>query len=193
MLTHWSQPGGETSSSGISTTAAWLSSIGAGAGGTDGAITAVVIAADGTATACCDSAAAAAPRGPLLATVAVLPAACSALDECRLVGTAASDLSTLAGARGGTVGATLRTQRQEIRHPPLKDMASGGVIAYLRVEKPRLLFLGGSVGVVATADVATATPPIASAARVAAPAPAPGAVSSAASAALGEGGAGSHL
>jgi hypothetical protein len=100
------------------------------------------------------------------------------------------------------VGATLRTQRREIRHPPLEDMASGGVIAYLRVEKPRFLFLGGSVGVVATADVATATPPIASAARVAslvgclvadAPAPALGAVSSAASAALGEGGAGSHL
>jgi hypothetical protein len=30
-----------------------------------------------------------------------------ALDERRLVGTDASDLNTLAGARGGTVGATL--------------------------------------------------------------------------------------
>jgi hypothetical protein len=88
-------------------------------------------------------------------------------------------------------------------------MASGGTVAYLRVEKPRFLFLGGSAGVVAAADVATAAPPVnsaacagASAARVTslvgclvagAHAPSPGAVSSAASAALGEGGEGSHL
>jgi hypothetical protein len=39
----------------------------------------------------------------------VLPAARDALDERHLVGMVASDLSTLAGARGGTVGATLRT------------------------------------------------------------------------------------
>jgi hypothetical protein len=39
----------------------------------------------------------------------VLPAARDTLDERRLVGTAASDISTLAGARGGTVGATLRS------------------------------------------------------------------------------------
>jgi hypothetical protein len=57
----------------------------------------------------CDCTAAAALRGPLLAAVVVLPAARDALDERRLVGTAASDLNTLAGARGGTVGATLRT------------------------------------------------------------------------------------
>jgi hypothetical protein len=172
-------------------------------------MTTVVMTADGVATTCCDSAAAAGLRGPSLAVVAVLPAARGALDERRLVGTAASDLNTLAGARGGTVGATLRTQRREIRHPPLEDMVSGGAIAYLRVEKPRFLFLGGSAGVVAAADVATAAPPVASAvcagtsaARVAslvgclvadAPTPAPGAVSSAASAALGEGGAGSQL
>jgi hypothetical protein len=102
-------------------------------------------------------------------------------------------------------------------------MASGGVLAYLRVEKPRVLFLGGSAGVVAAADVATAAPPVASTAcagtsaahagasavragtsavRAAsltsrlvtdATAPAPGDISSAASTALGEGGAGSHL
>jgi hypothetical protein len=133
-LTHWSQPGGRTSSSGISTIAARLSSIGDGAGGTDGAVTAMVMNADGAATAhctsavvaaCCVSAAvadccgsavvaacrgpasAAAPREPSLAAVAVFPAARDALDERRLVGTAASDLSTLAGARGSTVGATL--------------------------------------------------------------------------------------
>jgi hypothetical protein len=69
---------------------------------------AMVMAADGAATACCDSAAAAALRGPSLAAVVVLPAARGALDERRLVGTAASDLNTLAGVRGGTVGATLR-------------------------------------------------------------------------------------
>jgi hypothetical protein len=40
------------------------------------------------------------PREPSLAAVAVLPAARDALDEHCLVGTAAFDLSTLAGARG---------------------------------------------------------------------------------------------
>jgi hypothetical protein len=43
----------------------------------------------------------------------VLAAARDALDERCLVGTAVSVLSTLAGVRGGTVGATLHTQRQE--------------------------------------------------------------------------------
>jgi hypothetical protein len=99
-LTHWSQPGGGTSSSGISTAAAWLSSIGAGAGGTDDAMTAVVMAADGAATACCDFVVAAALRGPSLVAVAVLLAARDALDERRPEGTAASDLYTFAGARG---------------------------------------------------------------------------------------------
>jgi hypothetical protein len=77
------------------------------------------------------------------------------------------------------------------------------------VENPRFLFLGGSADVVAATGVAAAAPPAVSAARagasvarvtslvgrlaVGAPAPAPGAVSSAASAALGEGGEGSHL
>jgi hypothetical protein len=76
-----------------------------------------------TAAACCASAATgsssvvvaaghgsegpATPRSPPLAAVAVLVAARNALDERRLVGTAASVLSTLAGTRGGTVGATL--------------------------------------------------------------------------------------
>jgi hypothetical protein len=55
----------------------------------------------------------AALRESPLAAVAVLTAARDALDERRLVGTAAFVLNTLAGARGGTVGATLRTRRQE--------------------------------------------------------------------------------
>jgi hypothetical protein len=45
---------------------------------------------------------------PPLATVAMLTAARDALDERRLVGTTASVLSTLAGARGGAVDGTLR-------------------------------------------------------------------------------------
>jgi hypothetical protein len=57
--------------------------------------------------ACCGPATAAAPRESSLAAVVVLVVARDALDERRLVGTAASDLSILAGARGGTVGATL--------------------------------------------------------------------------------------
>jgi hypothetical protein len=83
------------------------------------------------------------------------------------------------------------------------------VVAYLRVENPRFLFLGGSVDAVVAAGVATTSPPVipaasagASAAHVAslvgclaagALAPAPSAVSSTTSAALGEGGKGSHL
>jgi hypothetical protein len=57
----------------------------------------------------CGPATAAAPHESSLATVVVLTVARDALDERRLVGTAASDLSTLAGVRGDTVGATLRT------------------------------------------------------------------------------------
>jgi hypothetical protein len=67
------------------------------------------MAADGAATAFCGSTVAAVLRGPSLTAITALPAARGALDERRLVGTAASDLNTLAGARGGTVGATLRT------------------------------------------------------------------------------------
>jgi hypothetical protein len=63
--------------------------------------------------ACCGPATAAAAREYSLAAVVVLAVAHDAIDERRLVGTAASDLRTLAGARGGTVGATLRTRRQE--------------------------------------------------------------------------------
>jgi hypothetical protein len=71
------------------------------------------------------------------------------------------------------------------------------------VENPRFLFLGGSADAVVAAGAATASPPVVPAARAGAsaaciaspvgrlaagtPAPAPGAVSSAASAALGEG------
>jgi hypothetical protein len=118
------------------------------------------------------------------------------------VGTDASDLSALASARAGTVGATLRTQKQEIELQLLETRTSGRATAYLKVEKPRFLFLEGSTGAAVAAAVATATLPDASAARAAsstdrpaagALAPATSACSSAASAALGEGGEGFHL
>jgi hypothetical protein len=62
-------------------------------------------------TADCGSEGPAASREPLLVAVAVLAAVLNALDERCLVGTTASVLSTLAGARGGTVGATLQSRR----------------------------------------------------------------------------------
>jgi hypothetical protein len=145
-LTHWSQPGGRTSSSsGISTTATLGLPAAAGAGEVGGAATATAVAAavadaascgstvvagccsSATAAACCASVATGggsvvvatscgsetspAPREYPLAVVAMLAVARDALDERRLVGTVASVLSTLAGARGGTVGAALRTRR----------------------------------------------------------------------------------
>jgi hypothetical protein len=105
---------------------------------------------------------------------------------------------------------------RKIKLKPLENRASGGATAYLRVEKPRFLFLEGSTGAEAVADVATDALPDASAAHAdasatrtstsaaraassvdrpaaGASAPTPGACSSAASAALGAGGAGSHL
>jgi hypothetical protein len=56
----------------------------------------------------------AASREPPAAAVAAPTAARDALDERRLVGMTASVLNTLAGARGGTVDATLRTREREI-------------------------------------------------------------------------------
>jgi hypothetical protein len=64
------------------------------------------------AAACCGYAAAATLRGASLVVVAVLPVTRGALDERRLMGTDASALSTLAGARG-TVSITLRTRNQK--------------------------------------------------------------------------------
>jgi hypothetical protein len=52
---------------------------------------------------------------PPLAAEAVLVAARDALDERRLVGTTASVLSTLAGARGGTVGTPCEHEDKKLR------------------------------------------------------------------------------
>jgi hypothetical protein len=147
------------------------------------------MAVDGAATACYGSTAAATLRVPSLATVVVLPAARVALDECRLVGTVASDLNTLAGVRGARWAPPCKHEDEKIKLPPLEDTTSGGALAYLRVEKPRFLFPGGSAGVVTAADIATAAPPVAYAVRAGtfAVCAASGVVSSAASVALGEG------
>jgi hypothetical protein len=138
-----------------------------------------------------------------------LSAALDALDERLLVGTDVPDLSTLAGARSGTIGATLSTRRQKFELQPFETRVSGEATAYLKVEKPRFLFLEGSAGAVAAAGGAVTALPDASAAHAGASAAcaassverlaagtstlAPGTCTSVASVALGEGGAGSHL
>jgi hypothetical protein len=59
------------------------------------------------------SLAAAAPHGSSLVVTIVLLVTLDAFNEHRLVGPDASDLSALAGARGGTVGTTLQTRKQK--------------------------------------------------------------------------------
>jgi hypothetical protein len=66
-------------------------------------------------TTCCDSTAAAALHGPSLAAVTVLSAARDALVERRLVGTVASDLNTLAGARGAQWAPPCERQNEKIK------------------------------------------------------------------------------
>jgi hypothetical protein len=83
--------------------------VGAGAGKTDGAASAAVVAAVVVVATCCGSTATATLRGGSPVAVAVPLIALGALDERLLVGTDASDLSALAGARGGTIGAALST------------------------------------------------------------------------------------
>jgi hypothetical protein len=93
-----------------------------GPGGTVGAAVAAAVAA--ASTSCRDSVAVAAPRGDSL-VAAALSAARGALDERHLVGTDASDLSALAGARAGTVGATLQTQKHRAELQPLETRYAG--------------------------------------------------------------------
>jgi hypothetical protein len=98
-------PVGGASSSGISTTASWSTAVGTGAGGTPDEAVAAAVTATVTATSCRDPVASAAGHCGSLAT-AVL-SSLDALDERRLVGTDVPDLSTLAGAWSGTIGAAL--------------------------------------------------------------------------------------
>jgi hypothetical protein len=138
--------------------------VGTGAGGTVDAAVASTAAATTATTSCRDLVAMAASCGGSL-TAAALSVTRGALDERRLVGTDASDLSALAGARAGTVGGTLRTRKQEIELQPLETRTSGGVTAYLKVEKPRFLFLEGSTGAAVAAAVAAVALPDASSTR----------------------------
>jgi hypothetical protein len=103
-----------------------------------------------SATAGCGPAGDATGRGPeasavpwelALAVAATLAPTRGALDERRRVGMDASALSTLAGARGGTVGATLRTWKQTVRPPPVGHATPRKTISYLKEEKARFLFV----------------------------------------------------
>jgi hypothetical protein len=83
-------------------------------------VSAAVTARSGSvaATTCCGSEAAAAPREPSLAAVVVLPTARDALDERRLVGTTASHLSTLAGARGARWAPPCEHEDEKVKLSP---------------------------------------------------------------------------
>jgi hypothetical protein len=203
LFPRWPHPGGGASSSSrISTVAARPPPAGADTGGTVGAVVAVVMTTAVAVDSCCGSVATATLRGGS-PVVAALLAARGALDEQRFVGTDASDLSVLADASAGTVGATLRTRKQKTELQPIEAGTSGGATAYLKVEKPRFLcFEGPADAAVALVAAAAALPDAsvahagASAARTAsstdrpvagASAPTTGACSSAASAALGDG------
>jgi hypothetical protein len=83
------------------------------------------MAADRAATTYCGSTAVAVLRGPSLAAIAVFPAASGALDERRHVGTAASDLNTLAGTRGALWVPPCEHEDEKIKLPPLEDTTSG--------------------------------------------------------------------
>jgi hypothetical protein len=171
-------------------------------------VVATIVAAAAVAASCCGPVATVVGCGGSPVAVAS-PAARDALDECRLVGTDSSDLSALAGASAGTYDITLRTKRHETKHQPLETSAHGENATYLRLEKPRFLFLEGSVGaavapVVAAATLTDAPAALAgaSAVRVASSAdrPAVGAPavvastgSAAAPTARGDGGGGLHL
>jgi hypothetical protein len=77
----------------------------------------------------------------------------------------ASALSALAGARGARLAPPCERRNRRIKLLPLENGAYGGATTYLKVEKPLFLFLEGSMGAVAAADVATVALPDASAAR----------------------------
>jgi hypothetical protein len=171
-------------------------------------VVAVVVTTVAAVASCYGSVATATLRGDS-PVVTVLPTARANLDERRLVGTNASDLSALPGARAGTIGATLRTRRRKTEIQPLETGTFEGGTAYLKVEKFRFLFLEDPADAAVAPVPAAAALPDASVARAGASkahaasstdgpvagasAPTTGAYSSAAFAALGDGGGGFHL
>jgi hypothetical protein len=89
----------------------------------------------------------------------------------------ASVLSTLAGARGGTVGTTLRRHKQRIRTPDHQQIKPSEKrrAPYLEEEKARFLFLEASADEAGAAGAPAVAPPDGAAARAGTPAPRAGA------------------
>jgi hypothetical protein len=96
-----------------------------GSGGIADMAVATAVAATAAAASSFDPAATDVSRGNSLFTAA-LPAARGSLDERRLVGTDASELSALVGARAGSVGATPRTQKRTTELQPLEIRGACG-------------------------------------------------------------------
>jgi hypothetical protein len=70
----------------------------------------------------------------------------------------------LAGARGGTVGATLRTRKRTVKPPPGGCATPRKVTPYLKEEKARFLFLEVPADAAVAAGAAADSPPTISAA-----------------------------
>jgi hypothetical protein len=192
---------------GISTTAAWPPAVEAGTGGAGSVVGAAIVAA--AVVSRCGPTATAVGRGGC-PVVTASPAARDALDERRLVGMDVSDLSAFAvREQGQTVSPCKRKGKHENEHHPLRIGGALGRCYIPQGGEAPFLFLegsGGAAGAPVVATVAPAGAPAAlvgiSATRVAsstdrpaahAPAPASGTCSTAASAALGDGGGGFHL
>jgi hypothetical protein len=144
------------SSSGTSTTATRSPVVGASADDADVIATVAIVATATAAAPCYGPVTTVAPRGGS-PVAAALAAARVTLDERRLVGTDASDLSTLAGTSAGTVGVALQMGNTRVNIDPSRLKTHGGNVAHLRLEKPRFLFLQGSGGApVAPAGAAVA-------------------------------------
>jgi hypothetical protein len=85
------------------------------------------VAAAAATTSCCGSMDIAMPHGGSPVATA-LPATRGALDERRLIGTDASDLSAFAGARVGTIGVTPRMRKQKDEHRPPQNQGRTGEV-----------------------------------------------------------------
>jgi hypothetical protein len=133
--------------------------------------------------------------------VAVLATTRATLDERPHVGTDASDLSTLAGARAGTIGVTLRIGKHKDEHRPLEIKDARGKCCSSQVGEALLplprRFGGTVVPVGAVVALTGATTVLADSSTddpvAGATAPTVGACSMASSVARGDGGRGLHL
>jgi hypothetical protein len=96
------------------------------------------------------------------------PVPLGGLDKRRLVGTDAPVLSALAGTGGNGRHHPANAKNRRIRLWPLETETPRRTTAYLKVEKPRFLFLEGSADAAAVPIAAAAAPPHVAAAPVAA-------------------------